>query len=211
MNGVGGRGPGERVLHGTGGTGGASRKSVVRRSTLKEAGAGVRREAHVGRATLTMEARLAGKQEKERAQAYMKTQRMRDPSYWCAPGVDDEEEAGEEGGLGGGEASEGADADADAGAGAGAGASASAGAIAIAGAGAGGDDEEYGPLAEPVRKTAEENAAELTRLLTCVAKRTNLLVPPSRGAGVAGGGGGREGAGGGDTGDAATRSGRAHY
>jgi hypothetical protein len=91
-----GRAPGERVLHGTGGVGGAARKSVVRRSTLKEAGAELRREAHVGRATLTADARLAGKQEKERALAAIKSARMRDPAYWCAAaGADGEEEAAE--------------------------------------------------------------------------------------------------------------------
>jgi hypothetical protein len=90
----GGRGPGERVLHGTGGVGGAARKTVVRRSTLKEAGAELRREAKVGRATLTMESRLAEKQDKERILAHLKSQRMRDPSYWCVAGVDDDVEEG---------------------------------------------------------------------------------------------------------------------
>lgn len=90
----GGRGPGERVLHGTGGVGGAARKTVVRRSTLKEAGAELRREAKVGRATLTMESRLAEKQDKERMLAHLRSQRMRDPSYWCVAGVDDEVEEG---------------------------------------------------------------------------------------------------------------------
>ena len=192
MNGVGGRGPGERVLHGTGGVGGASRKSVVRRSTLKEAGAGVRREAHVGRATLTMEARLAGKQEKERAQAYMKAQRMRDPSYWCAPGVDDEvidglaasgSCGGEEDGNGDDEV-EGAVGDGEEGE-----------------TETNNDDKDYNTFIEPIRLTAEQTAAELTRLLSGAAARSSLLVPTIRGS--------REGEG--DGGDAATRSGRAHY
>ena len=103
-----GRAPGERVLHGTGGVGGAARKTVVRRSTLKEAGAGLRREAHVGFAALTSDARLAGKLEKERALAALKAARMRDPAYWCAAGADGEEgeEEGEEGAAGGAEEGE---------------------------------------------------------------------------------------------------------
>lgn len=59
-----------------------ARKSVMHPSTPKEVGAGLRREAHVGFATLTSDARLAGKQKKERALAALKTARMCDPAYW---------------------------------------------------------------------------------------------------------------------------------
>ncbi len=124
--GVNGRAPGERVLRGTGGVGGANRKTVVRRSTLREAGADLRREAHVGRATLTAEARLAGKLEKEGALAALKAARMRDPSFWCVAGVDGEEEdeAPAEDAAGGAsaDAGEGGDSGIDEGAGEGAGA-----------------------------------------------------------------------------------------
>lgn len=111
-----GRAPGERVLRGTGGVGGANRKTVVRRSTLREAGADLRREAHVGRATLTAEARLAGKLEKEGALAALKAARMRDPSFWCVAGVDGEEEDDAVSGAvaGGGEGGDGGDIDDDA-------------------------------------------------------------------------------------------------
>lgn len=111
--GVNGRAPGERVLRGTGGVGGANRKTVVRRSTLREAGADLRREAHVGRATLTAEARLAGKLEKEGALAALKAARMQDPAFWCIAGVDDDEEAEEVAEVGGAGGGAGADAEGD--------------------------------------------------------------------------------------------------
>ena len=56
-------------------------------------------------------------------------------------------------------------------------------------------------LVEPIRLTPAQEAAELTRLLSGVATRTSLLVPGAI----------RGGEGDATSGDAATRSGRAHY
>ena len=79
------------VLHGTGGVDGSMREVQVRRSQLKHASAQQRKQSHGGKSTLTLDARIAEKQLKEDATKHLRKQRMMDPSFWCAPGVEDEE------------------------------------------------------------------------------------------------------------------------
>lgn len=80
------------VLHGTGGVDGSMREGQVRRSQLKHASAQLKKQSHGGKSTLTLDARIAEKQLKEDATKHLRKQRMMDPSFWCAPGVEEEKE-----------------------------------------------------------------------------------------------------------------------